>query len=281
MDRARNLSGGTPAIELPGLRFALGEDIDMLRATVRGFARTEIAPRAAEIDRSNQFPADLWRKLGALGLLGVTVEEAYGGTMMGYAAHIVAMEEISRASASVGLSYGAHSNLCVNQIRRNGNEVQKRKYLPKLVSGEHVGALAMSESGSGSDVVSMRLRADRKGDRYVLNGSKMWITNGPDADTLVVYAKTDTRAGPRGITAFVVEKGMKGFSTAQKLDKLGMRGSNTCELVFEDCEVPAENVLSEEGQGVNVLMSGLDYERAVLAGGPLGIMAACMDIVLA
>jgi isovaleryl-CoA dehydrogenase len=262
------------------LDFRLGETIDMLRATVRQFAAAEISPRASEIDRSNQFPMDLWRKMGDLGLLGITVEEAYGGTETGYLAHIVAMEEVSRASGSVGLSYGAHSNLCVNQIRRNGNENQKRKYLPKLISGEHVGALAMSESGSGSDVVSMRLRADRKGDRYILNGTKMWITNGPDADTLVVYAKTDMQAGPRGITAFVVEKGMRGFSTAQKLDKLGMRGSNTCELVFEDCEVPAENVLSEEGQGVNVLMSGLDYERAVLAGGPLGIMVACMDIVL-
>ncbi len=262
------------------LDFRLGETIDMLRATVRQFAAAEISPRASEIDRSNQFPMDLWRKMGDLGLLGITVEEAYGGTETGYLAHIVAMEEVSRASGSVGLSYGAHSNLCVNQIRRNGSENQKRKYLPKLISGEHVGALAMSESGSGSDVVSMRLRADRKGDRYILNGTKMWITNGPDADTLVVYAKTDMQAGPRGITAFVVEKGMRGFSTAQKLDKLGMRGSNTCELVFEDCEVPAENVLSEEGQGVNVLMSGLDYERAVLAGGPLGIMAACMDIVL-
>jgi isovaleryl-CoA dehydrogenase len=266
--------------DFPALNFHLGDTVDMLRETVRQFAGAEIALRAAEIDRSNQFPMNLWRKMGDLGLLGITVEEAYGGTDFGYLAHIVAMEEISRASASVGLSYGAHSNLCVNQIRRNGNEAQKKKYLPKLVSGEHVGALAMSESGSGSDVVSMRLRADRKGDRYVLNGSKMWITNGPDADTLVVYAKTDTRAGPRGITAFVVEKGTKGFSTAQKLDKLGMRGSNTCELVFEDCEVPAENVLSEEGQGVNVLMSGLDYERAVLAGGPLGIMAGCMDVVL-
>jgi len=263
-----------------GFDFGLGETADMLRATVQQFAAAEIAPRAAAIDRENQFPADLWRKMGDLGLLGITVEEDYGGTSMGYLAHIVAMEEISRASGSVGLSYGAHSNLCVNQIRRNGSEAQKRKYLPRLVSGEHVGALAMSEPGSGSDVVSMRLRADRRGDRYVLNGSKMWITNGPDANTLVVYAKTDPQAGPRGITAFVVEKGMKGFSTAQKLDKLGMRGSNTCELVFEDCEVPEENVLSEEGRGVNVLMSGLDYERAVLAGGPLGIMAACMDIVL-
>jgi isovaleryl-CoA dehydrogenase len=280
MDRARNLSGGTPAIELPGLRFALGEDIDMLRATVRGFARTEIAPRAAEIDRSNQFPADLWRKLGALGLLGVTVEEAYGGTMMGYAAHIVAMEEISRASASVGLSYGAHSNLCVNQIRRNGTETQKRRYLPKLVSGEWVGALAMSEPGSGSDVISMKTRAEYRKGKFIVNGTKMWITNGPDADVLVVYAKTDANAGPRGITAFIVEKSFKGFSTAQKLDKLGMRGSNTCELVFQDCEVPEENVLSELGRGANVLMSGLDYERAVLAGGPLGIMQACMDVVV-
>ena len=264
----------------PSLNFRLGETIDMLRATVQEFAATEIAPRAADIDRENEFPADLWRKMGALGLLGITVEEEYGGTNMGYLAHVVAMEEISRASGSVGLSYGAHSNLCVNQIRRNGSEAQKRKYLPRLLSGQHVGALAMSEPGSGSDVVSMRLRADRRGDRYVLNGSKMWITNGPDADTLVVYAKTDLQAGPRGITAFLVEKGMKGFSTAQKLDKLGMRGSNTCELVFEDCEVPEENVLSEEGRGVNVLMSGLDYERAVLAGGPLGIMSACLDVVL-
>src|SRR5947208_210309 len=267
-------------LNFPSLNFALGEDIDMLRATVQQFAANEIAPRAADIDRSNQFPDGLWRKMGDLGLLGITVEETYGGTQMGYLAHIVAMEEISRASASVGLSYGAHSNLCVNQIRRNGNEAQKRKYLPKLVSGEHVGALAMSEAGSGSDVVSMRLRAERKGDRYILNGSKMWITNGPDADTLVVYAKTDANAGPRGITAFLVEKGMKGFSTAQKLDKLGMRGSNTCELVFRDCEVPAENVLGEDSKGVKVLMSGLDYERAVLAGGPLGIMAACLDVAV-
>ena len=262
------------------LNFALGEDIDMLRSTVQQFAADEIAPRAAEIDRANQFPADLWRKMGDLGLLGITVEDTYGGTQMGYLAHIVAMEEISRASASVGLSYGAHSNLCVNQIRRNGSEAQKRKYLPKLISGEHIGALAMSEPGAGSDVVSMRLRADRKGDRYVLTGTKMWITNGPDADTLVVYAKTDPQAGPRGITAFLIEKGMKGFSTAQKLDKLGMRGSNTCELVFEGCEVPEENVLGREGDGVRVLMSGLDYERAVLAGGSLGIMAACLDVVL-
>ncbi|HEX7270559.1 MAG TPA: isovaleryl-CoA dehydrogenase [Casimicrobiaceae bacterium] len=267
-------------LNFPTLDFRLGDTIDMLRATVQQFTGDEIVPRAAEIDRSNQFPADLWRKMGDLGLLGITVEEDYGGTNMGYLAHIVAMEEISRASGSVGLSYGAHSNLCVNQIRRNGSEAQKRKYLPRLVSGEHVGALAMSEPGAGSDVVSMRLRADRRGGRYVLNGSKMWITNGPDADTLVVYAKTDAAAGPRGITAFLIEKGMPGFSTAQKLDKLGMRGSNTCELVFQDCEVPEDNVLSEEGRGVNVLMSGLDYERAVLAGGPLGIMAACMDVVL-
>jgi isovaleryl-CoA dehydrogenase len=269
-----------PMLDYPALDFHLGDTVDMLRATVQQFAAAEIAPRAAEIDRTNQFPPDLWRKMGDLGLLGITVEEEYGGTNMGYLAHIVAMEEVSRASGSVGLSYGAHSNLCVNQIRRNGSELQKRKYLPRLISGEHVGALAMSEPGSGSDVVSMRLRADHRHDGYVLNGSKMWITNGPDADTLVVYAKTDVQAGPRGITAFLVEKGMKGFSTAQKLDKLGMRGSNTCELVFEDCEVPEDNVLSAEGRGVNVLMSGLDYERAVLAGGPLGIMAACMDVVL-
>ncbi len=266
--------------QFPSLNFALGEDIDMLRETVASFAAREIAPRAAEIDRSNEFPADLWRKLGELGLLGITVGEEYGGSNMGYLAHIVAMEEISRASASVGLSYGAHSNLCVNQIRLNGTEEQKRKYLPKLISGEHVGALAMSEPGAGSDVVSMRLRAEKRGDRYILNGNKMWITNGPDADTLVVYAKTDPDAGSRGITAFLIERGFKGFSTAQKLDKLGMRGSNTCELVFEDCEVPEENVLGQVGGGVRVLMSGLDYERAVLAGGPLGIMQACMDVVL-
>ena len=268
----------------PALDFHHGETIDMLRSTVRQFAADEIAPRAAEIDRCNQFPEDLWRKMGDLGLLGITVEEEFGGTAMGYLAHVVAMEEISRASASVGLSYGAHSNLCVNQIRRNGTVEQKQRYLPKLISGEHVGALAMSEPGSGSDVVSMRLRAERKGTgadaHYVLNGNKMWITNGPDADTLVVYAKTDVHAGARGITAFLVEKGMKGFSTAQKLDKLGMRGSNTCELVFQDCAVPAANILGLEGRGVNVLMSGLDYERAVLAGGPLGIMGACLDVVL-
>jgi isovaleryl-CoA dehydrogenase len=244
------------------------------------FARDAIAPRAEEIDRANEFPRDLWPELGALGLLGITVEEDLGGAGMGYLEHCVAMEEISRASASVGLSYGAHSNLCVNQIRRNGNEDQKGRYLPKLISGEHVGALAMSESGAGSDVVAMKTRAQRKGDRYLLNGTKMWITNGPDAEVLVVYAKTDPRAGPRGISAFIVEKGMPGFSTAQKLDKLGMRGSNTCELIFEDCEVPAENLLGEEGKGVNVLMSGLDYERVVLAAGPLGIMQACLDLVV-
>ncbi|OIP10000.1 MAG: acyl-CoA dehydrogenase [Betaproteobacteria bacterium CG2_30_68_42] len=264
----------------PTLDFDLGETVDMLRSSVRDFAAAEIAPRAAQIDRDNQFPMDLWHKLGALGLLGLSVEDTWGGAGMGYLAHVVAMEEISRASASVGLSYGAHSNLCVNQIRRNGSEAQKAKYLPRLISGEHVGALAMSEPGAGSDVVSMRLRAERKGDRYVLNGSKMWITNGPDADTLVVYAKTDPQAGARGITAFLVEKGFRGFSTAQKLDKLGMRGSNTCELVFQDCEVPDENVLGRAGEGVRVLMSGLDYERTVLAGGPLGIMAACLDVVI-
>jgi isovaleryl-CoA dehydrogenase len=257
------------------LNFDHGESLAMLRETVQDFARKEIAPRAAEIDRTNEFPPDLWPKLGKLGLLGITVEEDYGGSMMGYLAHIIAMEEISRASASIGLSYGAHSNLCVNQIRRNGSAAQKRKYLLKLVSGAHVGALAMSEPGAGSDVVGMRLRAERRGDRYVLNGNKMWITNGPDADVLVVYGKSD-----HGITAFIVEKGMQGFSTAQKLDKLGMRGSNTCELVFRDCAVPGENILGNLDQGVAVLMSGLDYERAVLAGGPLGIMAACLDVVM-
>ena len=267
-------------LNFPSLSFHHGETIDMLRSTVQQFAADQISPRAEEIDRTNAFPPDLWRKMGDLGLLGITVEEDYGGTAIGYLAHVVAMEEISRGSASVGLSYGAHSNLCVNQIRRNGSEAQKRRYLPKLISGEHVGALAMSEPGSGSDVVSMRLRADRKGDRFVLNGNKMWITNGPDADTLVVYAKTDAQAGPKGITAFLIEKGMKGFSTAQKLDKLGMRGSNTCELVFADCDVPEENVLGGVNDGVRVLMSGLDYERAVLAAGPLGIMQACMDVVV-
>src|ERR687894_1388807 len=266
--------------DIPGLDFGLGEDLDMLRETVRGFAASRVAPIAAEIDRSDEFPRHLWPEMGALGLHGITVEEEYGGANMGYLAHCVAMEEVSRGSASVGLSYGAHSNLCVNQIRRNGTEEQKRRYLPKLISGEHVGALAMSETGAGSDVVSMRTRAEKKGDRYILNGTKMWITNGPEADTLVVYAKTDPAAGPRGITAFLIEKGFPGFSTAQKLDKLGMRGSNTCELVFEDCEVPEENVLGGVGRGVNVLMSGLDYERAVLAAGPIGIMQACLDAVL-
>ena len=264
----------------PSLDFDLGETTDMLRDTVADFAAEEIAPRAAEIDRSNEFPADLWRKMGALGVLGITVEEDYGGAAMGYLEHVIAVEEISRASASVGLSYGAHSNLCVNQIRRNGSDEQRQHYLPKLVSGEHVGALAMSETGAGSDVVSMRMRAEKKGDRYILNGTKMWITNGPDADTLVVYAKTNPQANSRGITAFLIEKDFKGFSTAQKLDKLGMRGSNTCELVFEDCEVPAENVLGCVDGGVEVLMSGLDYERAVLSGGPIGIMQACLDEVV-
>jgi isovaleryl-CoA dehydrogenase len=262
------------------LDFDLGENADMLRQTATDFAQAEIAPRAGEIDRTNTFPRDLWPKIGALGLHGITVEEEFGGSGLGYLEHCIAMEEISRASGSVGLSYGAHSNLCVNQIRRNGNDAQKRKYLPKLISGEHVGALAMSEPGSGSDVVSMRTRADKKGDRYVLNGSKMWITNGPEAETLVVYAKTDPSAGPRGITAFLIEKGMKGFSTAQKLDKLGMRGSDTCELVFEDCEVPEEHVLGKVNEGVRVLMSGLDYERVVLAAGPLGLMQNCLDVVI-
>ena len=263
------------------LRFDHGDTIEMLRDSVRAFAAAEIAPRAAEIDATNTFPRDLWEKIGALGLHGITVSEEDGGAGMGYLAHVVAVEEISRASASVGLSYGAHSNLCINQIARWGSAAQKAKYLPKLISGEHVGSLAMSESGSGSDVISMRLRAERRGnDAYVLNGSKFWITNGPSAETLVVYGKTDPEAGPRGITAFLIERGMKGFSTAQKLDKLGMRGSDTCELVFEDCEVPADNVLGEVGRGSEVLMSGLDYERVVLAGGPLGIMAAALDIVV-
>lgn len=267
-------------MNLPGLDFELGSDLEMLRDTVRDFAQNEIAPRATSVDETDQFPMDLWRKFGDLGVLGITVDEAYGGSNMGYLAHMIAMEEISRASASVGLSYGAHSNLCVNQIHRNGTPEQKEKYLPKLVSGEHVGALAMSESGAGSDVVSMSLRAEKKGDRYILNGSKMWITNGPDADTLVVYAKTDPEAQQRGITAFIVEKGFKGFSVAQKLDKLGMRGSHTGELVFQDCEVPEENILGALNGGVRVLMSGLDYERAVLAAGPLGIMQAAMDLVV-
>src|SRR6516225_8092972 len=260
--------------------FDLGETADALRETVYDFSSHEIAPRAAEIDKTNQFPGDLWPKLGALGLHGITVEEEYGGSGLGYLEHCVAMEEVSRASAAVGLSYGAHSNLCVNQIRRNGNDAQKRRYLPRLISGEHVGALAMSEPGAGSDVVSMRLRADKKGDRWVLNGTKLWITNGHVADTLVVYAKTRPDAGPRGITAFLVESGFNGFRPAQKLDKLGMRGSPTSELVFEDCEVPAENVLGRVDEGVQVLMSGLDYERAVLAAGPLGIMQACLDVVI-
>ena len=267
-------------MHIPSLNFHLGETIEALRDTVQAFAANEIAPRAADVDRDNLFPADLWKKLGDLGLHGMTVPEEYGGTNMGYLAHIIALEEVSRASASVGLSYGAHSNLCVNQIRRNGSEAQKQKYLPKLVSGEHIGALAMSEPNAGSDVVSMKLRADRKGDRYVLNGAKMWITNGGDADTLVVYAKTDPDAGARGMTAFIVEKGFKGFTHGNHLDKLGMRGSNTYPLFFDDCEIPEENVLGGVGNGAKVLMSGLDYERAVLCGGPLGIMAACMDIVV-
>ncbi len=267
-------------MNLPSLNFDLGEDIDMLREAVCGFSAAEIAPIAEKTDHDNQFPNALWPKLGDMGLLGLTVEEEYGGSNLGYLAHVVAMEEISRASGSIGLSYGAHSNLCVNQLSKNGSVDQKKKYLPKLCSGEHVGALAMSEPGAGSDVVSMKLRADKKGDCYVLNGNKMWITNGPDAHTLIVYAKTDPSAGSRGITAFIVEKGYKGFSTAQKLDKLGMRGSNTCELVFVDCEVPEENILGELGKGVKVLMSGLDYERLVLSGGPLGLMAACLDSVL-
>ena len=266
--------------EYPSLNFGHSEEADMLRASVRSFSEDEIAPRAHSIDQSNEFPMVLWRKMGDLGILGITVDEKYGGANMGYLEHCIVVEEISRASASVGLSYGAHSNLCVNQISRNGNDAQKDKYLPKLITGEHVGALAMSEPNAGSDVVSMKLQAVKKGDRYILNGTKMWITNGPDADTLVVYAKTDPLAGSRGITAFLIEKGIKGFSTTQKLDKLGMRGSNTCELVFINCEVSEENVLGGVGRGVNVLMSGLDYERSVLAAGPIGIMQACMDVVV-
>lgn len=264
----------------PSLNFNLGEEVDMLRDSVKAFSDAEIAPRAAEIDQTNEFPMDLWRKMGDMGLLGITADEEYGGSGMGYLAHIVTMEELSRASASVALSYGAHSNLCVNQIKRNGTAEQKTKYLPKLITGEHVGSLAMSEAGAGSDVVSMRLKAEKKDDRYILNGTKMWITNGPDADTLVVYAKTDPDAGPKGITAFIIEKSFPGFSVAQKLDKLGMRGSNTGELVFEDCEVPEENILGELNGGVRVLMSGLDYERAVLSGGPLGIMSSCLDVIV-
>jgi len=267
-------------MHVPSLNFDLGEEIDLLRESVAAFAAREIAPIAAQVDHDNVFPAGLWRQLGEQGLLGLTVEEEYGGSGMGYLAHVVAMEEISRASGAIGLSYGAHSNLCLNQLRKNGSEAQKRKYLPKLCSGEHVGALAMSEPGAGSDVVSMKLRAERDGDDFILNGNKMWITNGPDADVLIVYAKTDPAAGARGITAFLIEKGMPGFSTAQKLDKLGMRGSNTCELVFVDCRVPKENVLGEVGHGVRVLMSGLDFERVVLAGGPLGLMSAALDVVL-
>ena len=266
--------------QYPTLDFHLGDTADMIRDTVRSFASDEIAPRAAEIDQTDIFPHDLWRKMGDLGLLGITVEEELGGSGLGYLEHVVAMEEISRASASVGLSYGAHSNLCVNQLRRWGNDAQKTKYLPRLMSGEHVGSLAMSEPGAGSDVVSMRLKAEKKGDRYVLNGAKMWITNAPSADTLIVYAKTDADAGSRGISAFIIEKDMKGFSVAQKLDKLGMRGSETGELVFEDCEVPEENIMGPLNGGVEVLMSGLDYERAVLSSGPVGIMQACMDVVM-
>ena len=267
-------------MELAALNHDLGADLDALRDAITAFVRREIGPIAAQVDESNTFPRELWPKLGELGVLGMTASEAYGGMNMGYLAHVIAMEEISRASGSIGLSYGAHSNLCVNQLDKNGSEAQKQKYLPKLISGEHVGALAMSEPGAGSDVVSMKLRADRQGDHYVLTGNKMWITNGPDADTLIVYAKTDPEAGPRGITAFIIEKGMPGFTTAQKLDKLGMRGSNTCELVFDGCKVPAENVLGAEGKGVNVLMSGLDYERVVLAGGAIGLMQAALDIVM-
>ena len=266
--------------QFSSLNFNLGETVDMIRDTVNAFARDEIAPRAAQIDIDNEFPNDLWRKFGDLGLLGMTVDEEYGGSGLGYMEHIIAMQEISRASASVGLSYGACSNLCINQLSKNASHEQKLKYLPKLCTGEHIGALAMSEPNAGSDVVSMKLRADKKGDKYILNGNKMWITNGPDANVYIIYAKTDTSAGSKGITAFIVERDFPGFSRHQKLDKLGMRGSNTCELVFQDCEVPAENILGQEGKGVRVLMSGLDYERLVLTGGPLGIMDACMDLVV-
>ena len=262
------------------LNFDLGEEINMLRDMTESFSQAELAPIAAQVDEENEFPSQMWKKFGDLGLLGITVDEEFGGSNMGYLAHVIAMEEISRASASIGLSYGAHSNLCVNQIHKNGTQAQKQKYLPKLCSGEHIGALAMSEPGAGSDVVGMKLRAEKKGDRYILNGNKMWITNGPDAHTYVIYAKTDISAGARGITAFIVERDFPGFSQAQKLDKLGMRGSNTCELVFQDCEVPEENILGVEGRGVNVMMSGLDYERTVLSGGPVGIMQACMDVVI-
>jgi len=268
------------SVSYPTLNFDLGEELDMLRDSVRSFCDAELAPRAAEIDQNNEFPMDMWRKFGDLGLLGMTVSEEYGGSNIGYLGHVVAMEEISRASASVGLSYGAHSNLCVNQIHKNGNEAQKQKYLPKLCTGEHIGALAMSEPNAGSDVVSMKLKAEKRGDKYVLNGNKMWITNGPDANTYVIYAKTDPDGGSRGITAFIVERNFPGFSRHQKLDKLGMRGSNTCELLFEDCEVPAENILGEEGRGVAVLMSGLDYERVVLSGIGTGIMASCLDEIM-
>lgn len=264
----------------PTLNFGLGEEIDMLRDAVYQFCQKELAPRAAQIDSDNEFPMDMWRKMGDMGLLGITIDEEYGGSNMGYLSHAVAMEEISRSSASVGLSYGAHSNLCVNQIYKNGNAPQREKYLPKLCSGEHIGALAMSEPNAGSDVVSMKLKAEKRGDKYILNGNKMWITNGPDANTYVIYAKTDINGGPKGITAFIVERDYPGFSRHQKLDKLGMRGSNTCELVFQDCEVPEENILGKEGSGVRVLMSGLDFERTVLSGGPLGIMQACMDVVV-
>jgi isovaleryl-CoA dehydrogenase len=280
LTRQTIIKGTTMISTFSSMNFNLGETVDMIRTTVNAFSRDEIAPRAAQIDKDNEFPMDLWRKFGDLGLLGMTVDEQYGGSGLGYLAHMVAMQEISRASASVGLSYGAMSNLCLNQLNKNGSHEQKEKYLPKLCSGEHIGALAMSEPNAGSDVVSMKLTAKKQGDKYILNGNKMWITNGPDADVFIIYAKTDTSAGSKGITAFIVERDYPGFSRHQKLDKLGMRGSNTCELVFQDCEVPAENILGGEGKGVRVLMSGLDYERIVLTGGPLGIMDACMDLVV-